>query len=141
MNARLMGVKREPATEGGQTTLRRPMTALTNTIMLGGATKDPKEIIGSVKKGSLLRQLWRPVRSTSCRCKFGLHHQRGLSDRGRQVGPEPVNGRTLIGAGSEAITRSGMVGQRPCARFPASASLGKDGQACRWASASDAQNR
>ena len=63
MNARLMGVK--PTGNGRRESYAHvPMPRMTNTYMLGG-DKSPEEIVASLEKGFVRRELWWRVKSTS----------------------------------------------------------------------------
>ena len=106
MNARLMGVK--PTGNGRrQGHAYAPMPRMTNTIMLGG-DKDPQEIIGSVKKGLYCANFGGgQVDIVSGKFVFSVT-EGYLIENGKLAAP--VKGATLIGAGSEALTRVGMVG-------------------------------
>ena len=106
MNARLMGVK--PTGNGRrQGHAYAPMPRMTNTLMLGG-DKDPKEIIGSVKKGLYCANFGGgQVDIVSGKFVFSVT-EGYLIENGKLAAP--VKGATLIGAGSEALTRVGMIG-------------------------------
>jgi TldD protein len=123
MNARLMGVK--PTGNGRrQGHAYAPMPRMTNTIMLGG-DKDPQEIIGSVKKGLYAANFGGgQVDIVSGKFVFSVTEGYLIED-GKLAAP--VKGATLIGAGSEALTRVGMVGN-DMALDPGIGTCGKDGQ-------------
>ena len=106
MNARLMGAK--PTGNGRrQGHAYAPMPRMTNTRMLGG-DKDPKEIIGSVKKGLYCANFGGgQVDIVSGKFVFSVT-EGYLIENGKLAAP--VKGATLIGAGSEALTRVGMIG-------------------------------
>ena len=106
MNARLMGAK--PTGNGRrQGHAYTPMPRMTNTLMLGG-DKDPKEIIGSVKKGLYCANFGGgQVDIVSGKFVFSVT-EGYLIENGKLAAP--VKGATLIGAGSEALTRVGMIG-------------------------------
>jgi TldD protein len=106
MNARLMGAK--PTGNGRrQGHAYAPMPRMTNTLMLGG-DKDPKEIIGSVKKGLYCANFGGgQVDIVSGKFVFSVT-EGYLIENGKLAAP--VKGATLIGAGSEALTRVGMIG-------------------------------
>ncbi len=106
MNARLMGVK--PTGNGRrQSHAYAPMPRMTNTLMLGGDA-DPKEIIGSVKKGLYCANFGGgQVDIVSGKFVFSVT-EGYLIENGKLTAP--VKGATLIGAGSEALTKVGMVG-------------------------------
>ena len=123
MNARLMGVK--PTGNGRrQSHAYAPMPRMTNTIMLGG-TADPKEIIGSVKKGLYCANFGGgQVDIVSGKFVFSVTEGYLIED-GKIT--RPVKGATLIGAGSEALTKVGMVGN-DMSLDPGIGTCGKDGQ-------------
>jgi TldD protein len=123
MNARLMGVK--PTGNGRrQSHAHSPMPRMTNTIMLGG-TAHPDEIIGSVKKGLYARNFGGgQVDIVSGKFVFTITEAYLIED-GKIT--RPVKGATLIGSGSEALTRVGMVGN-DMALDPGIGTCGKDGQ-------------
>ena len=122
-NARLMGVK--PTGNGRrQSHSYAPMPRMTNTIMLGG-DKDPKEIMASVKKGLYCANFGGgQVDIVSGKFVFSCTEAYMIEDG--KIG-RPVKGATLIGAGSEALTRVGMVGN-DMALDPGIGTCGKDGQ-------------
>jgi TldD protein len=122
-NARLMGVK--PTGNGRrQSHAYAPMPRMTNTIMLGG-TADPKEIIGSVKKG-LYCANFGGGQVDIVSGKFVFTITEGYLIENGKIGA-PVKGATLIGAGAEALTKVGMVGN-DMALDPGIGTCGKDGQ-------------
>ena len=122
-NARLMGVK--PTGNGRrQSHSYAPMPRMTNTIMLGG-DKDPQEILGSVKKG-LYCANFGGGQVDIVSGKFVFSVTEGYLIENGKLG-RPVKGATLIGAGSEALTRVGMVGN-DMALDPGIGTCGKDGQ-------------
>jgi TldD protein len=122
-NARLMGVK--PTGNGRREShAYAPMPRMTNTIMLGG-TADPQEIIGSVKKGLYCANFGGgQVDIVSGKFVFTIT-EGYLIENGKIAAP--VKGATLIGAGSEALTKVGMVGN-DMALDPGIGTCGKDGQ-------------
>ncbi len=122
-NARLMGVK--PTGNGRrQSHSYAPMPRMTNTIMLGG-DKDPKEIMASVKKGLYCANFGGgQVDIVSGKFVFSCTEAYMIEDG--KIG-RPVKGATLIGAGSEALTRVGMVGN-DMTLDPGIGTCGKDGQ-------------
>jgi TldD protein len=122
-NARLMGVK--PTGNGRREShAYAPMPRMTNTIMLGG-DKDPQEIIGSVKKGLYCANFGGgQVDIVSGKFVFTIT-EGYLIENGKIAAP--VKGATLIGAGSEALTKVGMVGN-DMALDPGIGTCGKDGQ-------------
>ena len=123
MNARLMGVK--PTGNGRrQSHGHAPMPRMTNTFMLGG-DKDPKEIIASVKKGLYCANFGGgQVDIVSGKFVFSVTEGYLIED-GRIT--KPVKGATLIGSGSEALTKVGMIGN-DMALDPGIGTCGKDGQ-------------
>ena len=123
MNARLMGVK--PTGNGRrQSHAYAPMPRMTNTIMLGG-DKDPKEIIASVKKGLYCANFGGgQVDIVSGKFVFSVTEGYLIED-GKIT--RPVKGATLIGAGSEALTKVGMIGN-DMSLDPGIGTCGKDGQ-------------
>ena len=122
-NARLMGVK--PTGNGRrQSHAYAPMPRMTNTFMLGG-DKDPKEIIASVKKGLYCANFGGgQVDIVSGKFVFSVTEGYLIED-GKLTAP--VKGATLIGAGSEALTKVGMVGN-DMSLDPGIGTCGKDGQ-------------
>jgi TldD protein len=122
-NARLMGVR--PTGNGRREShAYAPMPRMTNTIMLGG-DKDPQEIIGSVKKGLYCANFGGgQVDIVSGKFVFTITEGYLIED-GKIAAP--VKGATLIGAGSEALTKVGMVGN-DMALDPGIGTCGKDGQ-------------
>jgi TldD protein len=123
MNARLMGVK--PTGNGRrQSHSFAPMPRMTNTIMLGG-DKHPDEILASVKKG-LYCANFGGGQVDIVSGKFVFSVTEGYLIEGGKIA-RPVKGATLIGAGSEALTRVGMVGN-DMALDPGIGTCGKDGQ-------------
>jgi len=122
-NPRLMGVR--PTGNGRREShAYAPMPRMTNTIMLGG-DKDPQEILSSVKKGLYAKNFGGgQVDIVSGKFVFSITEGYLIED-GRIT--KPVKGATLIGAGSEALTRVGMVGN-DMALDPGIGTCGKDGQ-------------
>ena len=123
MNARLMGVR--PTGNGRrQSHAHAPMPRMTNTIMLGG-DKHPDEILASVKKGLYAKNFGGgQVDIVSGKFVFSITEGYLIED-GKLT--RPVKGATLIGSGSEALTRVGMVGN-DMALDPGVGTCGKDGQ-------------
>jgi len=123
LNARLMGM--EPTGNGRRESFAHaPMPRMTNTIMLGG-TADPKEIIASVKKGLYCANFGGgQVDIVSGKFVFSVTEGYLIED-GKIA--RPVKGATLIGAGSEALTRVGMIGN-DMSLDPGIGTCGKDGQ-------------
>ena len=122
-NARLMGVK--PTGNGRrQSHAYAPMPRMTNTLMLNG-DKSPEEIMRSVKRGLFARNFGGgQVDIVSGKFVFSCT-EAYLIENGK-IGA-PVKGATLIGAGSEALNRVGMVGN-DMALDPGIGTCGKDGQ-------------
>ena len=122
-NARLMGVK--PTGNGRrQSHAHAPMPRMTNTFLMGG-DKDPKEIIASVKKGLYCANFGGgQVDIVSGKFVFSVTEGYMIED-GRIT--QPVKGATLIGSGSEALTKVGMVGN-DMSLDPGIGTCGKDGQ-------------
>ena len=122
-NARLMGVK--PTGNGRrQSHAYAPMPRMTNTFLMGG-TADPKEIIASVKKGLYCANFGGgQVDIVSGKFVFSVTEGYLIED-GKLA--KPVKGATLIGSGSEALTKVGMVGN-DMALDPGIGTCGKDGQ-------------
>ena len=122
-NARLMGVK--PTGNGRrQSHAYAPMPRMTNTFMLGG-DKDPKEIIASVKKG-LYAANFGGGQVDIVSGKFVFSCTEAYMIENGKLG-RPVKGATLIGAGSEALTKVSMVGN-DMSLDPGIGTCGKDGQ-------------
>jgi TldD protein len=122
-NARLMGVR--PTGNGRrQSHSYAPMPRMTNTFMLGG-DKDPKEIIASVKKG-LYCANFGGGQVDIVSGKFVFSVTEGYLIEDGKLG-KPVKGATLIGSGSEALTRVGMIGN-DMSLDPGIGTCGKDGQ-------------
>ena len=122
-NARLMGVK--PTGNGRrQGHAYSPMPRMTNTLMLAG-TSDPQEIIASVKKG-LYCANFGGGQVDIVSGKFVFTITEGYLIEDGKLGA-PVKGATLIGAGAEALTKVGLVGN-DMAIDPGIGTCGKDGQ-------------
>ena len=123
LNARLMGM--EPTGNGRRESFAHaPMPRMTNTFMLGG-DKDPQEIIASVKKG-LYCANFGGGQVDIVSGKFVFTVTEGYLIEDGKLGA-PVKGATLIGAGSEALTKVGMVGN-DMSLDPGIGTCGKDGQ-------------
>src|SRR5215510_10111058 len=106
MNARLMGVK--PTGNGRrQSHAYAPMPRMTNTFMLAG-DRHPDEIIASVKKG-LYCANFGGGQVDIVSGKFVFTVTEGYLIEDGKLGA-PVKGATLIGSGSEALTKVGLVG-------------------------------
>jgi TldD protein len=105
-NARLMGM--EPTGNGRRESFAHiPMPRMTNTYMLGG-DKDPREILGSVKKGLYAVNFGGgQVDITSGKFVFSCTEAYEIEDG--KVG-RPVKGATLIGNGPDVLTKVKMVG-------------------------------
>ncbi len=123
MNARLMGAK--PTGNGRrQSHACAPMPRMTNTFLMGG-TAHPDEIVASVKKGFYAKNFGGgQVDIVSGKFVFSVTEGYLIEDG--KVG-KPVKGATLIGSGSEALTRVGLVGN-DMALDPGIGTCGKDGQ-------------
>jgi TldD protein len=123
LNARLMSTR---STGNGrrESFAHAPMPRMTNTYMLPGKY-DPDEIIASVERG-----IYAPnfgggqVDITSG--KFVFSCTEAYMVKNGKVGA-PVKGATLIGAGSQALTKVGMVGN-DMSLDPGIGTCGKDGQ-------------
>ncbi|MDP2375037.1 metalloprotease TldD [Reyranella sp.] len=122
-NARLMGVK--PTGNGRrQSHAYAPMPRMTNTCMRGG-DKYPKEIIATVKKG-LYAANFGGGQVDIVSGKFVFSCTEAYLIENGKLG-RPVKGATLIGAGSEALTKVSMVGN-DMELDPGIGTCGKDGQ-------------
>ncbi len=122
-NARLMGVR--PTGNGRrQSHAYAPMPRMTNTFLMGG-DKDPAEILASVKKG-LYAKNFGGGQVDIVSGKFVFSITEGYLIEDGKLG-RPVKGATLIGSGSEALTRVGLVGN-DMALDPGIGTCGKDGQ-------------
>ena len=123
MSARLMGMK---ATGNGrrQSYAHMPMPRMTNTGMLAG-DHDPQEMIASLKRG-LYCANFGGGQVDIVSGKFVFSVTEGYLIEDGKLG-RPVKGATLIGAGSEALTRVGMVGN-DMSLDPGIGTCGKDGQ-------------
>ncbi|MDP3135863.1 MAG: metalloprotease TldD [Burkholderiaceae bacterium] len=106
MNARLMKVR--PTGNGRRESYAHiPMPRMTNTYMLGG-DKDPKEIIGSIKKGLYATNFGGgQVDITSGKFVFSASEAFWVENGRIQY---PVKGATLVGNGPDALTRISMIG-------------------------------
>jgi TldD protein len=105
-NARLMGMA--PTGNGRRESYAHiPMPRMTNTYMLAG-DKDPKEILGSVKKGLYAVNFGGgQVDITSG--KFVFSCTEAYEIEGGKIG-RPVKGATLIGNGPDVLTKVKMIG-------------------------------
>ncbi|GAB3121705.1 metalloprotease TldD [Novispirillum itersonii] len=123
MNARLMGMK--PTGNGRrQSYAHKPIPRMTNTFMLGGKD-DPKDILGSVKKGLYAVNFGGgQVDIVSGKFVFSCTEAYLIED-GRITAP--VKGATLIGNGPDVLTRVSMIGN-DMALDPGIGTCGKDGQ-------------
>ncbi|MDH5258642.1 MAG: metalloprotease TldD [Gammaproteobacteria bacterium] len=106
LNAKLMGEK--PTGNGRrQSYSHLPMPRMTNTYMLAGKT-DPADIIASVKKGLYaVNFAGGQVDITSGKFVFSAS-EAYLIENGKIT--RPVRGATLIGSGSDVLTKVSMVG-------------------------------
>ena len=123
LNARLMGV---PVTGNArrESYAHLPMPRMTNTYMLNGS-KDPKEIIASVKHGLYAVNFGGgQVDITSGKFVFSASEAYLIED-GRIT--HPVKGATLIGNGPDVLTRISMIGN-DMALDPGVGTCGKEGQ-------------
>jgi TldD protein len=123
LNARLMGV---PVTGNGrrESFAHVVLPRMTNTYMLNG-DKDPREIIGSVKKGLYAVNFGGgQVDITNGKFVFSASEAYMIED-GKVT--HPVKGATLIGNGPDALTRVSMVGN-DLALDTGVGTCGKDGQ-------------
>jgi len=106
MNARLMGVS--PTGNGRRESYsNQPMPRMTNTFMLAGK-HHPEEIIASVDRG-LYAVNFGGGQVDIVSGKFVFSCTEAYMIEGGKVGA-PVKGATLIGSGSEALKRIGMIG-------------------------------
>jgi TldD protein len=123
LNARLMGVA--PTGNGRRESFAHlPMPRMTNTCMLGGGM-DPREIIGSVKKGIYASNFGGgQVDITNGKFVFSMA-EAYLIENGRITAP--VKGATLIGNGPDALTRVKMIGN-DMKMDSGIGTCGKDGQ-------------
>ena len=123
LNARLMGV----AVTGNarrESYAHIPMPRMTNTYMLNG-TKDPKEIIASVKRGLYAVNFGGgQVDITNGKFVFSTSEAYMIED-GKIT--HPVKGATLIGNGPDVLTRISMIGN-DMALDPGVGTCGKEGQ-------------
>jgi TldD protein len=106
LNARLMKM---PVTGNGrrESFAHLTMPRMTNTYMLAG-TRDPQEIIGSVKKGLYAVNFGGgQVDITNGKFVFAAT-EAYLIENGKIT--QPVKGATLIGNGPDALTRVSMIG-------------------------------
>ena len=123
LNARLMGV---PVTGNGrrESFAHVVMPRMTNTYMLNG-DKDPKEIIGSVKKGLYAVNFGGgQVDITNGKFVFSAS-EAYMIENGKVT--YPVKGATLIGNGPDALTRVSMIGN-DLALDTGVGTCGKEGQ-------------
>ena len=106
LNARLMG-GRSTGNGRRQSFAHAPMPRMTNTYMLAGP-HDPGEILASMASGLYARSFGGgQVDITSGKFVFSCT-EAYLIEKGRIT--RPVKGATLIGTGSDALTRIAMVG-------------------------------
>jgi len=123
LNARLMGV---PVTGNArrESYAHLPMPRMTNTYMLNGS-KDPKEIIASVKRGLYAVNFGGgQVDITSGKFVFSTAEAYMIED-GKVT--HPVKGATLIGNGPDVLTRISMIGN-DMALDSGVGTCGKEGQ-------------
>jgi TldD protein len=123
LNARLMGVA---STGNGrrESYAHPPLPRMTNTTMAAG-TRDPEEIIASVKKGLYAANFGGgQVDITSGKFVFSAA-EAYLIENGK-IGA-PVKGATLIGNGPDVLKRVSMIGN-DLALDPGVGTCGKDGQ-------------
>lgn len=123
LNARLMKV---PITGNArrESFAHIPMPRMTNTYMLNG-DKDPEEIIASVKHGLYAVNFGGgQVDITSGKFVFSAAEAYMIEDGKISY---PVKGATLIGNGSEVLTRVSMIGN-DMALDPGVGTCGKEGQ-------------
>jgi len=123
LNARLMGMR--PTGNGRRQGFSyAPMPRMTNTYMLAG-DKDPKEILGSVKRGLYAVNFGGgQVDITSGKFVFSASEAYLIEDG--KVG-KPVKGATLIGNGPDALSKITMIGN-DLALDGGIGTCGKDGQ-------------
>jgi TldD protein len=123
MNARLMGVA--PTGNGRRESYAHvPMPRMTNTYMLPG-TKDPKEIVASIKKGLYAVNFGGgQVDITSGKFVFSASEAYWVENGKIQY---PVKGATLIGSGPECLKKVGMIGN-DLALDSGVGTCGKEGQ-------------
>jgi TldD protein len=122
-NARLMGTK---STGNGrrQSFAHIPMPRMRNTYMMAGS-HDPKEILGSVKKGLYAVNFGGgQVDITNGKFVFSCTEAYRIED-GR-IGPA-VKGATLIGNGPDVLTKVSMIGN-DMMLDPGIGTCGKEGQ-------------
>ena len=123
LNARLTGV---PVTGNArrESYAHLPMPRMTNTMMLNG-DRTPQEIIASVKHGLYAANFGGgQVDITSGKFVFSTTEAYMIEDGKITC---PVKGATLIGNGTEALTRVSMIGN-DMALDPGVATCGKEGQ-------------
>jgi len=123
MNARLMGVA--PTGNGRRESYAHlPMPRMTNTYMLGG-TKDPQEIVASIKKGLYATNFGGgQVDITSGKFVFSASEAFWVENGKIQY---PVKGATLVGSGPECLKRVSMIGNDMCLDSGVG-TCGKEGQ-------------
>jgi TldD protein len=123
LNSRLMGVR--PTGNGRRESYgHTPMPRMTNTYMLAGK-HDPKEILGSVKKGLYATNFGGgQVDITSGKFVFTCTEAYLVEDG--KIGPA-VKGATLIGNGPDVLTKVSMIGT-DMELDPGVGTCGKDGQ-------------
>ena len=123
MNARLLGAR--PTGNGRRESFAHaPIPRMTNTYMLAGS-HDPKEILGSVKKGLYAVNFGGgQVDITSGKFVFSASEAYLIEDG--KIGPA-VKGATLIGNGPDAMNKVTMIGA-DLALDDGVGTCGKDGQ-------------
>ena len=106
MNARLMG---QAATGNGrrQSYAHRPMPRMTNTFMMAGG-QEPGEIVASVEKG-LYAAYFSGGQVDTANGKFSFSAAQAYLIENGTIGA-PVKGATLIGNGTDILTRVRAVG-------------------------------
>ncbi len=123
LNARLLGAA--PTGNGRRESFAHaPIPRMTNTYMLAGE-RDPREIIGSVKKGLYAVNFGGgSVDITSGKFVFSASEAYLIEDG--KIGPA-VKGATLIGNGPDALTKITMIGN-DLSLDDGVGTCGKDGQ-------------
>ena len=123
MNARLMGM--DPTGNGRRESFaHQPMPRMTNTYMLAG-DKDPKEILGSVKRG-LYAVSFGGGQVDITSGKFVFTCTEAYMIENGKIGA-PVKGATLIGNGPDVLTKVTMIGN-DMELDPGIGTCGKGGQ-------------
>lgn len=131
MNARLMKMN-VTGNARRESFAHLPMPRMTNTYMLGG-DKDPEEILASVKNGIYAVNFGGgQVDITNGKFVFSAS-EAYMIENGKVS--YPVKGATLIGNGPDVMNRISMIGN-DMKLDPGVGVCGKEGRACRSASAS-----